>query len=376
MVSTRAALLFGPGQDFKIETVEIDNPRAGEVLIDVRACGLCHSDEHARSGAMPMPHFPMICGHEGAGEVLEVGPDVTSVSPGDHVAMSFVPSCGRCTYCLSGRAFLCNDGAKLFNVGMITDGRIAHRLGDEAVARYTQIGAFSERQLLAESTIVKVDPDVPWAVAALVSCGVATGFGSAVNRAEVKPGDAVAVLGIGGIGISAVQGARIAGARLIFAVDPVEFKREQALRFGATHAFASIEEAANAIRELTAGAMCHSVICAFSVMTSDLLQPALSLTGKDGTCVITSVAPFGQKVADLDLFTFAMTNKQIRGCLYGSQSPRTAIPRLLDLYKAGTLKIDELITRTYTLDQVNDGYADLEAGRILRGAITFEDAPR
>ncbi|MBL7499753.1 NDMA-dependent alcohol dehydrogenase [Frankia sp. CNm7] len=371
MVTARAAMLFGPGEDFKIETVEIDGPGAGEVLIDVRACGLCHSDEHVRTGDMPLPHYPVICGHEGAGEVVEVGPGVTAVRPGDHVALSFVPSCGACPLCRTGRAFLCNEGAKLFNVGMMTDGRIAHRVGGEPAARYAQLGAFSERQLLAESSVVRIDPDVPWTVAALVSCGVATGFGSAVHRAEVKPGDAVAVLGIGGIGASAVQGARIAGARQIFAVDPVEFKREQALRFGATHAFASLDEAAEEIRRLTAGAMCDSVICTFSVMRSELLEPALGLTGKDGTCVITAVAPAKQRQVDVNLFTFAMLNKQIRGCLYGSQSPRVAIPRLLDLYRAGTLKIDELITRTYTLDQVNDGYADLEAGRILRGAIVI-----
>jgi S-(hydroxymethyl)glutathione dehydrogenase/alcohol dehydrogenase len=371
MITTRAALLYGPGEDFKIDTVEIDEPSAGEVLIDVRACGLCHSDEHARTGDMPMPHYPLICGHEGAGLVIEVGPGVTSVRPGDHVAMSFVPTCGVCRWCRGGRAFLCDEGAKLFSLGMMTDGRVAHRVGGAPVARYTQIGAFSERQLLAESSVVKIDPEIPWTVAALVSCGVATGFGSAVQRAEVKPGDAVAVLGVGGIGASAVQGARIAGARYVIAIDPVEFKRKAALRLGATHAFASVGEAAGEIARLTAGAMCESVICSVSVMTSDLLEPALRLVGKDGTCVVTAVAPVAQKQVDLNLFMFAMSNKQIRGCLYGSQSPRVAIPRLLDLYRAGILKIDELVTRTYTLDEVNDGYADLAAGRILRGALVF-----
>lgn len=371
MVSSRAAVLFGPGQDFKIETVEIDDPRAGEVLIDIRACGLCHSDEHARLGAMPLPHLPTICGHEGAGEVIAVGDGVTSVAPGDHVAMSFVPSCGNCLYCRTGRAYLCDDAAKLFALGMMTDGRIAHRLGGEPVARYAQLGAFAERQLVTETSLVKIDPDVPWTVAALLSCGVATGFGSAVNRAEVGPGDSVAVLGIGGIGVSAVQGARIAGARQIFAVDPVPFKREQALRFGATHAFASLEEAAAEIPTLTAGHMCDSVICAFAVMEGHLLAPAVNLTAKDGITVVTSVAPVGALDAKLDLFMLAMANKQIRGCLYGSQSPRTAIPRLLGLYRSGALKVDELITRTYSLDQINDGYADLEAGRIMRGAVVF-----
>jgi S-(hydroxymethyl)glutathione dehydrogenase / alcohol dehydrogenase len=206
---------------------------------------------------------------------------------------------------------------------------------------------------------------------ALTSCGVATGFGSAVNRANVRPGDTVAVLGVGGIGINAIQGARVAGARRIIAVDPVEFKREQAKRFGATHTFASIEEALGGVGELTWGEMCDSVICTFGVMRGELLEPALNLTAKGGNCVITSVAPMMQGQADLNLFMLAMMNKQISGSLYGSANPRVAIPQLLDMYRDGIIKIDELITKTYTLDQVNEGYADVEAGKILRGAIIF-----
>jgi len=371
MVSTRAALLFGPGQDYKIETIEVDEPRAGEVLIELRAAGLCHSDEHARTGDMPMPHYPIVCGHEGAGEVVAVGPGVTTVAPGDHVAMSFIPSCGHCQPCRAGRAYLCDEGAKLFDVGAITDGRVAHRYGDEPVARYAQLGAFSEFQLVGEASVIKVDRDIPWTAVALVSCGVATGFGSAVNRGEVHPGDTVAVVGIGGVGINAVQGARIAGASRIIAVDPVPFKREQALRFGATHAYSSLDEAAGEVAGLTAGAMCDVVVCTVGVMHGSLLEPMLRLTAKGGTCVITSVAPIVEEKADLNLFMLAMLNKQLRGCVFGSASPRTQIPRLLDLYRAGTLKIDELVTRTYSLDQVNAGYTDLEAGRLLRGAIIF-----
>jgi S-(hydroxymethyl)glutathione dehydrogenase/alcohol dehydrogenase len=371
MISTRAALLYGPGEDYKIDTVEVDEPGPGEVLVEIRACGLCHSDEHVRSGDLPLPHYPVICGHEGAGEVARVGEGVTSVAPGDHVALAFIPSCGACASCRAGRAFLCDTGMKLFDTGMITDGRIAHRIGNEPVARFSQLGAFSERQLLAESSVVKVDPDIPWPAVALVSCGVATGFGSAVNRAGVRPGDTVAVLGIGGVGISAVQGARVAGARRIIAVDPVEFKREQALRFGATHVYSSLDEAIAGVGQLTWGGMCDSVICTFGVMRGDLLEPALALTAKGGACVVTSVAPIAQAQADVNLFLLAMMNKDIRGCLYGAESPRIQIPRLLDLYRDGVLKIDEMITETYRLDQVNQGYADIEAGRILRGVITF-----
>ena len=371
MVSTRAALLYAPNEDYKIESVELDNPGPGEVLIQMRACGLCHSDEHARTGDMLMPHYPVICGHEGAGEVVEVGPGVTSVAPGDHVAMSFVPSCGQCQWCRTDRAYLCNAGAKLFDIGMMTDGRIAHRIGDTTVARYAQLGAFSEYQLLSELSVVKVDPDIPWTAVALVSCGVATGFGSAVNRAQVKVGDTVAVLGVGGIGINAIQGARVAGARRIIAVDPIPFKREQAKTYGATHVYASLEDAQGAVAELTAGVMCDSVICTFGVMLGNLLEPALALTAKGGTCVVTSVAPMMQNSADLNLFMLAMMNKQVSGCLYGSGSPRVQIPRLLDLYRDGTLKITELVTKTYSLDEVNQGYRDLADGTILRGALTF-----
>jgi len=371
MVSTRAALLYGPGEDYKIETVEIDEPGPGEVLVDMRACGLCHSDEHVRTGDMPLPHYPVICGHEGAGEVTQVGDGVTDVAPGDHVALSFVSSCGACPSCRAGRAYLCDQGMKLFDTGMISDGRIAHRIGDDPVARFAQLGAFSERQLLNQSSVVKVDPDIPWPAVALVSCGVATGFGSAVDRAGVRPGDTVAVLGVGGVGINAVQGARIAGARRIIAVDPVEFKREQAQEFGATHVFSSLDEAIAGVGQLTWGEMCDKVICTFGVMRGELLEPALTLTAKGGTCVVTSVAPMAQMQADVNLFMLAMMNKEIKGTLYGSASPRVQIPRLLSLYREGILKLDELITWTYRLDEVNQGYADIEAGKILRGVIEF-----
>jgi S-(hydroxymethyl)glutathione dehydrogenase/alcohol dehydrogenase len=371
MISARAALLYGPGQDYVIDTIELDEPGPGEVLVEMRACGLCHSDEHVRTGNLPLPHYPVVNGHEGAGEVAEVGEGVTSVTPGDHVAMSYVPSCGSCMPCRAGQGFLCDQGARLFDTGMITDGRVAHRIRNEPVARFSQLGAFAERQVLAESSVVKVDADIPWAAVALVSCGVATGFGSAVNRAGVRPGDTVAVLGVGGVGISAIQGARVAGARRIIAVDPVKFKREQALRFGATHTFPSLDDAIAGVGTLTWGQMCDSVICTFGVMRGELLEPALTLTAKGGTCVVTAVAPPAQKQADVNLFLLAMMNKEVKGCLYGAESPRTQIPRLLSLYRDGILKLDELITKTYTLDQINQGYADMEAGRILRGVIAF-----
>jgi S-(hydroxymethyl)glutathione dehydrogenase/alcohol dehydrogenase len=371
-MKTRAAVLWGPGQDWKVEEIDIEDPGPGEVLVRTRAAGMCHSDEHVVTGDMPMPHFPFVGGHEGAGEVLAVGDGVTSVAPGDHVSMSFIPSCGRCKWCMNGKSNLCDLGAKLFDVGMIRDGRVAHHCGEHALARFTQLGTFSEHMLVDEASVIKVEPDIPWHAVALVSCGVATGFGSAVHRAEVEPGDNVAVIGIGGVGVNAVQGARMAGAKRVIAIDPVEFKREKAMEFGATHTYASIDEAMGAVGELTWGEMCNKVILTPGIMTGDLIEPALSMTAKGGTCVVTAVANMFDQDVTMNMFLLAMMNKEVKGCLFGSGNPRFDVPNLLSLYREGLLKLDELVTRTYTLDQVNDGYADMRDGRNLRGVITFE----
>ncbi len=210
-MKTRAALIRSTHEDWQIVDVDVDDPGPGEVVVQLKACGLCHSDEHVRTGDVAIG-LPMIGGHEGAGEVVEVGAAVTSVAVGDHVAFSFVPACGRCRWCVSGMSYLCNEGAKTFDFGMMTDGRIAHRVNGEAVGRYAQLGAFSDRQLVSEHSLVKVDPDIPWNAVALVSCGVATGYGSAVDRAGTQPGDVVVVVGVGGIGVAAVQGSTPRGS--------------------------------------------------------------------------------------------------------------------------------------------------------------------
>lgn len=370
-MKTRAAVLWEVGKDWSVEDVELDSPHGGEVLLKMHACGLCHSDDHVRTGDMPLPHLPAIGGHEGAGEVIEVGPGVTSVAVGDHVALSFVPSCGVCPECQRGAAFLCDEGARLFEVGMISDGRHAHLIKGEPASRFAQVGAFSEHQLLHEHSVVKVDPDIPWHAVALVSCGVATGVGAVVNRAEVRPGDTVVVVGTGGIGISAVQGAKIAGAKAIIAVDLLASRRDQALSLGATHAFASMDEARAGLADLTLGRMADAVILSPGVMSGDLLAPALALTKKDGTCVVTGIGKAMERTADVSLFTLAMMNQQIKGTIYGSGSPRVEIPRLLDLYRAGVLKLDEMVTQTYSLDDINVGYADMHSGANIRGVITF-----
>src|SRR4051794_20968832 len=235
-MKSRAAVLWGINQDWKIEEIDIDPPKAGEVLVNWKAAGMCHSDEHLVAGDMVPPKevwplmgiedfFPMIGGHEGAGVVVEVGPGVTSVAVGDHVSASFVPSCGRCKMCSTGRQNLCDNGAKTFVGGMITDDTHRHFIDGKPVTLMAKVGTFSEFACVAEASLIKVDTDLPLECVALVSCGVATGWGSAVSRAGVVSGDTVVVVGIGGIGINAVQGAKMAGATRVIAVDPVEFKR-------------------------------------------------------------------------------------------------------------------------------------------------------
>jgi S-(hydroxymethyl)glutathione dehydrogenase / alcohol dehydrogenase len=374
-LTTRAAVLWEYNTDWTIEDVELDEPHSNDVLVSVKAAGLCHSDDHAHTGDLPLP-LPLIGGHEGAGVVEAVGPDVRTLKPGDHVAVSFIPACGRCRMCSTGRQYLCDSGAKLFDIGMMSDGRVAHHVlrGGERtpVGRYAQAGTFSERILVHEDSLVKVDDDLPFDAVALVSCGVATGFGSATERAGTKPGDNVAVIGIGGIGINAVQGARLAGAQRIIAIDPVELKREEAMRFGATHAYRSIEEATEAVRDLTEGTMCERVVLSPGIVEGTMVQPAMDLTSKGGTMVVTGLAPAMANDVQLNLMMLSMGNKEIKGTIFGSLNPRDEIPRLLSMYRNGILMLDELVTRRYSLDDVNQGYADMLGGKNVRGVLSFD----
>ena len=381
-MKTHAAVLRGRGQDWQVEEIEIDAPRREEVLVKWGAAGLCHSDEHVRAsdmgaatdtGPADRPSlFPIVGGHEGGGVVVEVGPGVHTLEPGDHVAASFFPCCGRCTMCVTGHSNLCDLGAATFQPGQIADGTMRYHLGGTDLNVMSKLGTFAEHSVVHEASLVKVDPQVPHSVVALVSCGVTTGWGSAVYRAEVQPGDTVVVVGVGGVGINAVQGARMVGARHVVAVDPVELKQKSALDLGATHAAPSMEEALPLVTDLTRGRMADAVILAPSVLYGDLLGPALTLTGKGGTCVATGVAPQSQKESSVDLFQLAMFQKQLRGVVFGAANPRFDIPNLLALYTSGQLKVDELITRTYRLDEINQGDQDMLDGLNIRGVVTFD----
>ncbi len=380
---TRAAVLWGINEEWKIEDVELGDPAPGEVLIKTAFAGLCHSDEHLVTGDLFVDDelaamvgapsfFPMIGGHEGSGVVVEVGQGVTSVEVGDHVSVSFIPSCGHCHWCATGRQNLCDLGATTLAGGMIADGQYRHHVNGTPANRMAQVGTFSEHMLLNEASVIKVDQDLPLDAVALTSCGVATGVASAQHRANVKSGDTVVVVGVGGIGANAIQGASMAGAANVIAIDTNPDKREKAEEFGATHFYSSFDDAVLHVMEITHGIMADSCILTPGVTTGDLLEPAINIISKDGTVVVTGLAPMAQRNVTLDLFSLSMYNKEIKGSIFGSASPRSEIPRLLKEYRRGALKIDELISKTYTLDQINEGYQDMRDGKNIRGIIAFD----
>ncbi len=379
-MKAKSAVLWGVNQPWIIEDLDIHDPKAHEVIVNWKAAGLCHSDEHLVTGDLVpdkslwedmgiSDFFPIQGGHEGAGVVVEVGPGVTSVKVGDHVSASFVPSCGRCRYCSTGRQNLCDAGAGTLSGGMITDGTHRHFVRGTPVALLAKLGTFSTHTCVSENSVIKVEDDLPFEAVALVSCGVATGWGSAVSRAGTLPGDTVVVVGTGGVGMNAVQGAKMAGAKHVIAVDFLEFKREKAMEFGATHTFKSMGEAIPAVLELTHGQMADRVIMTPGVMSGDLMAEAMTLVGKGGTCVVTGMGDIRDDNAKVNLFELSMWNKEIKGSIFGSLNPRADIPRLLGLYREGQLKLDELITKRYKLEDINEGYRAMRAGENIRGIL-------
>jgi S-(hydroxymethyl)glutathione dehydrogenase/alcohol dehydrogenase len=366
-----AAILWGVGQDWSVEEIELDGPREGEVLVRLAASGLCHSDEHLVTGDLPVPSFPYIGGHEGAGEVVEVGPGVHGLEPGDHVVLGFIPSCGQCPSCSSGHQNLCDYGALILEGKQLSDGTARHRARGEDARLMCVLGTFEPYTVVHQYSCIKIDGDIPLDKAALVGCGVTTGLGSAIHAADVQPGDTVVVVGIGGIGVNAVQGARLAGAELILAVDPLEFKRTEAERFGATHTAASMEEALPLLTEISRGRMARSVILTMGLVSGEHVGPALAMTAKTGTCVVTGLSSAMDVSASVSLLDLTLMEKNLRGSLFGSSNPRFEIPRVLSQYMKGQINLDGLVTHEYKLDEINQGYQDMRDGRNLRGLIRY-----
>ncbi|MGI9008817.1 MAG: NDMA-dependent alcohol dehydrogenase [Streptosporangiaceae bacterium] len=368
-MKTKAAVLYGVGEKWQVEEVELDPPNPKEVMVKLTASGLCHSDEHLVTGDIPMP-LPVVGGHEGAGVVVEAGPGVEHVTEGDSVVLAFLPACGHCSYCARGMQNLCDLGMFLIN-GPQLDGTYRFHSRGQGVGQMCLLGTFSEYTVVPAQSVVKVDNGTALDKAALVGCGVTTGFGSAVRTAETRAGDTVVVMGIGGIGINAIQGARIAGARNIIAVDPVEFKRTKAMELGATHVASSVAEAGPIVGLLTRGQMADSFIITTDVAEGDYIGPALDMVAKRGKVIVTAVGHPADTQLSGSLWMLTMMEKQIRGSLYGSSNAQHDIPRMLEMYKNGQLKLDELITREYTLDEVNQGYEDMRNGLNIRGLIRY-----
>ena len=369
-ITCRAAVLQHAGGKWDVVEVELDPPKVHEVRVRVVASGLCHSDDHHVTGDVPVAHLPYCGGHEGSGIVEEVGPGVQGLEPGDHVVTSFIPGCGLCRWCASGMQNLCNNGAKLA-LGPLMDGTYRMWLDGVGVSQGGLLGTFSEQMVISEYSCVKIAPHLPLDSAALVACGVPTGWGSAVNAAGVEPGHVVIVMGIGGIGINAVQGAHISGAERVIAVDPVPFKREMALKVGATDAYQSLDEAIETARGATNGQGADSIIVTVGVLRGEHLGAALQAIRKAGTLVVTAVAGHQEAGIPVNLNEFAMYQRRIQGVVYGMMAPSKDIPRLLSLYERGRLKLDELITNRYRLDEINAGYEDMHAGLNIRGLVEF-----
>ncbi|VXB58631.1 NDMA-dependent alcohol dehydrogenase [Nocardioides sp. AX2bis] len=366
-MKTQAAVVYEAGKRIEIEELTLDKPQAGEVLIRYTHAGLCHSDIHVSHGDLEA-RLPMVLGHEGAGIIEEVGPGVTRVKVGDHVVCSFIPNCGSCRYCANGQQSICDMGATILE-GYLPGGRfpITGPRGDYGAM--CMLGTFSQYGVIHQNSCVPVDDDLPLEKAVLVGCGVPTGWGAAVNTADVKAGQTVVVIGIGGIGINAVQGAALSGAKNVIAVDPLANKREKAMELGATHAFASTGEAMETLTNLTRGQMADSAILTPGLMTSEIVAEGFNAVGKGGVVVLTGLNKVEEVNVQLPGTVMTLYRKQLKGSLFGDCNPTTDIPRILGLYQSGDIKLDEIITRTYTLDQVNEGYDDLLNGENVRGVV-------
>lgn len=369
-METTAAILWERGGPWSVEQIELDPPKAGEVLVELGGSGLCHSDEHVLTGDLPWP-LPMIGGHEGAGTVVETGPGVEWLKAGDRIIFGFIPACGRCASCSAGMQNLCELGQYLGEGTQISDHTARHHARGKDLGLMCLLGTFARHTVVSEANCIKIDDDIPLDKACLLGCGVVTGWGSAVNAGGVKAGDTVVVVGTGGIGINAVQGAALAGAEHLVAVDPEEFKREKSIEFGATHAVATSEEALELVRELTRGRGANVVVNTMGVGTGRQIGASLAMTAKRGTVVVTNLHNATETQVEMSALDLVLMEKRVVGSLFGTANPRLDIPRLLGLYRSGNLKLDELATRTYKLDDINTGYDDMRQGRNLRGVISF-----
>jgi alcohol dehydrogenase/S-(hydroxymethyl)glutathione dehydrogenase/alcohol dehydrogenase len=370
-MDTLAALFRAVGAPLSIETIALDPPKPTEILVRIAAVGLCRTDLHVMRGERRVATAPMTLGHEAAGIVEAIGTNVNGIKTGDHVVLTFIPGCGLCRWCQQGLHHLCAEGPRITQGPQLDGTYRRHDANGHDVGAFCMIGGFAERTVVDQASVIVIDKDIPLDLAALVACGVPAGVGAARHRAKVKAGDSVLVVGCGGDGMNVVQGARLCGAATIIAADIAPLKRELAHHFGATHTVDAQGEAlTRAVLDLTGGVgVNHAFVCIDPATT---LLPAFRATQKAGNIVVTAITPDTVKQIDVPPLELFATQKAIMGAVYGFMSPRLQIPELLRLYRSGDLMLRELITRTYALEDINRGYADLDAGKNLRGVVTFD----
>lgn len=367
-MKTRAAVLWQPREPVEILEVDLAPPQTGEVLVKMAACGVCASDVHVVDGDLPEP-LPIVLGHEAAGIVLETGPGVERLAPGDHVVLALVPSCGRCRPCRQGRPNFCEPGRRMAATGTLADGTSRLSVDGTELHHFNSVSSLAEHAVVPESVAVAIRRDVPLEIAALFGCAVITGYGAVVNTARVEPGSSVAVWGCGGVGLNIVQAARLAGAATIVAVDVSRERLETAARFGATVLVGAHEEdSVPAVREATGGL---GVDYAFEAIgREDTVRQAWEAARAGGTVVVVGMIPKGQTLT-IDPWHF-IYEKTLKGCFLGSARIGIDIPRLADLYADGRFQLDELVSRTLTLDELPEALDRLRAGEGIRQVVVFD----
>ncbi len=369
-METRAAVAHRAGERLSVESVRLDGPRAGEALVEIRATGVCHTDEFTLSGADPEGLFPAILGHEGAGVVLEVGAGVTSVAPGDHVIPLYTPECRQCEYCLSGKTNLCQAIRVTQGQGLMPDGTSRFHAGGERIHHYMGTSTFSNHTVVPEIALAKIREDAPFDKVCYIGCGVTTGLGAVINTARVEPGANCVVFGLGGIGLNVIQGLRLVGADIIVGVDLNPSKAALAAKFGMTHFVDPSEVEGDLVPwlvDLTRGGADYSFECIGNV---EVMRQALECCHKGwGESIIIGVAGAGQEIATRPFQL--VTGRVWRGTAFGGAKGRTDVPKIVDWYMDGKINIDDLITHTLPLEDINRAFDLMHAGESIRSVVTF-----
>jgi NDMA-dependent alcohol dehydrogenase len=362
---SKAAICREHNQPVTVEEIAVDSPGRGEVQVKLGACGVCHSDLSAVNGTIALP-LPLVLGHEGAGVVEEVGEGVSELAKGDHVIFSFIYMCGKCRFCVAGRPVLCLEQGKALTTPLAGKPR-THDGSGKPLGIFSGCGAMAEYATVSAENLIKIDPKIPHEIAALVGCGVTTGVGAVFNTAKVAPGSSVAVFGCGGVGLSVIQGARIAGAERVIAIDTLPAKLEMAKKFGATDVLPAGEDPVKALKKLTGGGPDYAFEC---VGSGELAATAFRAIRRGGLAVVVGVAKPADSTS-LRTMTLPFEEKTITGSYFGSCVPRVDFPRMLALYLGGKLKLDEMITRRYAIAEAPQAFADLQSGANARGVIVF-----